>query len=188
MARRDRFLGKSWWLQRSWPPMVVKSRWRAQNHQQNLGSCCCMIPTYPSVAVCCTLPAVVGNSAVCLNDFLWQRRRNLVGMSQGQPQFKALNWMPQRHPCCHVQEDNAIFEHLCQPGLFCETSQDEFSDRFQLPRTMGLVEATQGFHAVDQRPMCCDKVCLCVHVQCNCLHSSKAIWWNLGGNQNQVFF
>ena len=136
-----------------------------------------MIPTYPSVAVCRTLPAVVGNSAVCLNDFLWQRRRNLVGVSQGQPQFKALNWMPQRHPCCHVQEDNAIFEHLCQPGLFCETSQDEFSDRFQLPRTMGLVEATQGFHAVDQRPMCCDKVCLCVHVQCNCLHSSKARYW-----------
>ena len=35
---------------------------------------------------------------------------------------------------------------------------------------MGLVEATplaQGFHAVDQQPMCCD---FCFHVQCKCLH------------------
>ena len=80
----------------------------------------------------------------------WQLHRSLVGMSQ-HPQFKALDWMPQHHPCCHVQKDNTIFEHVCQPGLFCETSQDEFNDRFQLPRTMGLVEApplAQGFHGI----------------------------------------
>ena len=150
-----------WWWRVGKEPKPIK---------KDLVSCCWMITTYPNVAVCRALPAVVGKSAVGLNDFLWQLRRSLVGMSHGHRQFKALDWLPQYHHCCHVQKDDAIFEHFASQDCFVRHPKMNSTTDFSCPEQWASSKLTlsQGFHAVDLQPMCCDKVCLCVDVQCKC--------------------
>ena len=147
--------------------MVVKSRWRATRSTNDVGSCCWPVTTYPSVAVCRALPAVVGKSTVGLNNFLWQRRRSLVGTSQGHPQFTALTE-------CHVQKDNAIFEHFASQIVLWDIPR-WIQWQISVAQNNGprrSYAAGAGIHAVGQQPMCCD---LCVHGQCKCLHFCRKL-------------